>query len=270
MKNTSTDRKEKKYIRFLRDLDKCGRMSLAELVTRGERLKKKHGMTEEDVFKAFALVRSRSDRHYWCDDQFHKGEQKMKKIDRADRADVDDAVTKSSKRVDINALPHTLFDDTMRRKGYRDDNPPPDNVAVISICCCDEIKKNYLEAVKHETDEHWFKEDHRNVLNVEFDDIHQSEQATEFGTARGITAETARRIVAFVKDNVDADEWFIHCRAGRSRSVATAHVVGDIVAKSGRRTKINTTNGVMGINVFVREELLKAVENDNRTTSARS
>lgn len=67
----------------------------------------------------------------------------------------------------------------------------PENSAFISICCLPEIKKGYLEAVKKETDEHWFKENHENVLNVEFDDILMEKAETEYGTVYGMTDEEA-------------------------------------------------------------------------------
>ena len=66
--------------------------------------------------------------------------------------------------------PHRLFDIVMSENNWNDENRPEDS-AFISICCLPEIKKGYLEAVKKETDEHWFKENHENVLNVDSDDI---------------------------------------------------------------------------------------------------
>ena len=63
--------------------------------------------------------------------------------------------------------PHKIFDSYMAKSKWNDDHVPQ-NVAIISICCQSEIKKKYLEEHKHETDEHWFKKNHSNVLNIEF------------------------------------------------------------------------------------------------------
>ena len=71
----------------------------------------------------------------------------------------------------INVLSHRAFDMWMQEFGFSDERLPDKDEAVISICCTPEIKHNYLEGYKHETDEHWFKEQHDNVLNVDFDDI---------------------------------------------------------------------------------------------------
>ena len=118
----------------------------------------------------------------------------------------------------IKVLPKCKFDKMMSDNGWNDNNIPSDK-AFISICCNPIIKKNYLEDYKHKTDEHWFKKNHKNVLNVEFDDIFVPEFETLYGMAYGITDSTAKKIVKFAKDNSDKEEIIIHCMAGRSRSV---------------------------------------------------
>lgn len=103
----------------------------------------------------------------------------------------------------------------MSENNWNDGNRP-ENSAFISICCLPEIKKGYLEAVKKETDEHWFKENHENVLNVEFDDILMEKAETEYGTAYGMTDEDAKKIIEFIDKNKDKQNWYLHCRSGRS------------------------------------------------------
>lgn len=118
----------------------------------------------------------------------------------------------------IIVLPKIKFDREMEKNGWSDNNLPSDK-AFISICCNPIIKKNYLEDHKHKTDEHWFKHNHDNVLNVEFDDIFVPEFETNYGMAYGITDTVAKEIVDFAKKNKDKNEIYIHCMAGRSRSV---------------------------------------------------
>jgi hypothetical protein len=79
----------------------------------------------------------------------------------------------------------------MQEFGFSDERLPDKDEAVISICCTPEIKHNYLEGHKHETDEHWFKEQHDNVLNVDFDDITTPTKSTQYGMSYGITDEQA-------------------------------------------------------------------------------
>ena len=51
-----------------------------------ERVRKKLGLTEDDVQRAWSLRRHHSDRHFWHDIRFrYKGEEKLKKLDKAER-----------------------------------------------------------------------------------------------------------------------------------------------------------------------------------------
>lgn len=93
MNNTQKDRYEKKLARFLKDYDglwnKCkdsnGIVSLVKWEEARQKLEKEYGMTETDLQRAYALHRHSSDRHYWHDIRFHKGEEKLKKLDKAER-----------------------------------------------------------------------------------------------------------------------------------------------------------------------------------------
>ena len=123
----------------------------------------------------------------------------------------------------INVLKHTDFDETMLLSGWNDSNVETlKDTAFISICCQPEIKKNYLEDFKGEVDEHWFGQNLRNVLNVEFDDIEEEFTDTQYGRALGITDKTALEIKNFIDTMYKSGvkNWYIHCRSGRSRSVA--------------------------------------------------
>ena len=93
MNNTQKDRYEKKLARFLKDYDglwnKCkdsnGIVSLVRWEEARQNLEKEYGMTETDLQRAYALHRHSSDRHFWCDSQFHKGEQKQRLIAKSER-----------------------------------------------------------------------------------------------------------------------------------------------------------------------------------------
>lgn len=121
------------------------------------------------------------------------------------------------------------FERICRDEGWSDSNPPTD-AALISICCNEEVAKFVL----FDGDAHFFSEDHANVLNVEFDDITEDVKVfdgKEYGfpgklTAKGITPETAEKIVRFIEDHKDMD-FLIHCRAGKSRSQAVVRYVLD-------------------------------------------
>lgn len=123
----------------------------------------------------------------------------------------------------INVLKHTDFDETMLLNGWSDTTVESlEDTAFISICCQPEIKKNYLEDFKEETDEHWFSRNFRNVLNVDFDDVEEEAVDTKYGKAIGISDETAKQIKLFIEKmyNYGVKNWYIHCRSGKSRSVA--------------------------------------------------
>lgn len=142
----------------------------------------------------------------------------------------------------ITVLSHLKFDKFMQDNKWVDCNV--DNLkdsAFISICCKPEIKKNYLEDYKHETDEHWFKKSHKNVLNIEFDDIFEDITETKFGKAFGITIDQAKEITNFISENYNngVKNWYLHCRAGRSRSAATGIYLMEFLQAHGENVKDN-------------------------------
>lgn len=142
----------------------------------------------------------------------------------------------------ITVLSHLKFDKLMQDNKWIDCNV--DNLkdaAFISICCKPEIKKNYLEDYKHETDEHWFKKSHKNVLNIEFDDIFEDITETKFGKAFGITIDQAKEITNFISENYNkgVKNWYLHCRAGRSRSAATGLYLKEYLQAHGEIVKDN-------------------------------
>lgn len=95
MNNTQKDRYENKLNRFIKECDKEWQKYKVEKpeychVLDGynniaERVRKKLGLTEDDVQRAWSLRRHHSDRHFWHDIRFHKGEEKQQKLDKAER-----------------------------------------------------------------------------------------------------------------------------------------------------------------------------------------
>lgn len=162
--------------------------------------------------------------------------------------------------------PHKWFDALMKANKWNDNDIPSD-CAFISICCLPEIKHNYLEAVKNETDEHWFTRNHDNVLNIEFDDISRPEKETEYGKAQGISEADAKTIIDFIEKNTDKQKWYIHCRSGKRRSVAVGLFVEKYMfEKYGKLVKVlGCAHGLLHFNTFVFDTLCKTAGFKNST-----
>lgn len=139
----------------------------------------------------------------------------------------------------------------MKKNGWDDSNIPV-NAAFISICCTPDIKKNYLEELKHKNDDHWFKHNHSNVLNVEFDDITESSIETYYGIAYGITDEIAQKIAKFIKDNHDKEIIYVHCMAGKSRSIAVGKLISEYC-----NCRLSCYFGIDNLNEFVYNKIRK-------------
>lgn len=95
MNNKPKDRYENKLNRFIKECDKrwrelrnstpeyCHILGLYNKIA--EDVQKELGLTEDDVQRAWSLRRHHSDRHFWRDSEFHKGEQKQNAIAKAER-----------------------------------------------------------------------------------------------------------------------------------------------------------------------------------------
>ncbi len=66
-----------------------------------------------------------------------------------------------------------------------------------------------------------------NVLNLEFDDVNEDIVIWKGHTFYGITDEQAEQIVDFIEKHKGKD-FYIHCRAGKSRSIAVATYILDM------------------------------------------
>lgn len=130
---------------------------------------------------------------------------------------------------EVYCVSKRTFERICREERWDDDNPPVD-WAVISICCNREV----ADFVLPDDDSHWFSREHPTVLNVEFDDIAEDSKVfdgSEYGfdgtlTAVGLTPETAERIVRYIEDH-NGMNFLVHCRAGKSRSQGVVRYILD-------------------------------------------
>lgn len=122
----------------------------------------------------------------------------------------------------VYCFSHQDFDKYCQDNGWSDDALPKDK-CFISICGSPECQKYYLE----ETECHWFKKDSEQVINLDFDDISVESFDWKGHTFHGITEEQAKHLVDFILKNKGSD-FYIHCRAGVSRSQGVTRFILDI------------------------------------------
>lgn len=78
--------------------------------------------------------------------------------------------------------------------------------------------------------EHWFKHNHENVLNIDFDD---NEHPVPGAPIYALTEEQAKEIVDFFEKHINVDNFIVHCAAGISRSAAVATCFMDYLHSKG-------------------------------------
>ena len=127
----------------------------------------------------------------------------------------------------ISVFSHNDFDEKMYRLGIDSNNVNKElDKAFISIICTPECQKYYLE----ENELHWFKNNTHNVLNLEFDDINDDSIEWKGHTFYGITEEQSKQLVEFIEKN-KGKNFYIHCKAGKSRSQGICRYILDIYGK---------------------------------------
>lgn len=138
---------------------------------------------------------------------------------------------------------HKNFDTFCSHNAITDDNVETifNNCAFISIIGT----KNCLECYLNEkSTKHWFKENHSNVLNLEFDDIDEDIKVNGI-LYKALSAKQSLQLYEFIENNL-GKTFFVHCRAGKSRSQAVAKFINELVDKYVIIHKANTVNsGVM-------------------------
>ena len=102
-----------------------------------------------------------------------------------------------------------LFDKCMSDNGITDSNIPS-KCAIISIG-------------EPDSNEHYFGYDNPKVLNIDFWDVN----GYDIEGVKGLTDEQAEVIRNFISDNI-GDDFYVHCRAGASRSQAVAQFLHDV------------------------------------------
>jgi hypothetical protein len=131
--------------------------------------------------------------------------------------------------VKIQALSKNSFDKRMKDLGIDDSNVKNrKNLYLISI--------NYSEFPDWMPEEAYphFKEDHSNVIRLFYDDVLKDTPiqiiaTKEWVVAKAFTPEQAKQLVEFLSKIEKKDDTLIlvHCKAGKSRSVATAHFISE-------------------------------------------
>ena len=100
---------------------------------------------------------------------------------------------------------HCEFDQYCYENKWNDDNVNElNNHAFISIIGTKECQKYYLE----EDEYHWFKENHNNVLNLEFDDI-EHDVDYHGHLFKALNEKDAEKLVDFIDNNIG--KHFLRC-----------------------------------------------------------
>lgn len=135
---------------------------------------------------------------------------------------------------------HSEFDMECERNGWSDENLP-ENIAFISIVGSPDCQEYYLG----EKETHYFSQSHPTVLNLAFDDLACDSREWKGHVFYGLRGEQAEEIVKFIKANLGKDFW-IHCRAGQSRSQGIVRYIldcyPDIVWETRRSNPCDTPN----------------------------
>lgn len=144
------------------------------------------------------------------------------------------SMLKKYKDMDIIVLPQVDFDQYCEDNDITDENVETQkDKAFISIIGTSEVLEYYL----HEPHtEHWFKQEHPNVLNLEFDDVSEDREF-EYKNGHGevkivhayaMNEKQAESIYNFIENN-KGKTFVIHCKAAFSRSPAIGWFIHDFV-----------------------------------------
>jgi predicted protein tyrosine phosphatase len=119
----------------------------------------------------------------------------------------------------ILILSHQQFENLMSNNKLNDKNvEETTQAAFISIVDTEGIHYK-----------HWFEENHKNVLNLKFDDIDTKEIQVGKWTANGFSVEQGKEVLTFL-ENINKDSLkvlVIHCAAGVSRSAGIGDFAND-------------------------------------------
>lgn len=120
----------------------------------------------------------------------------------------------------IYVLSNFLFDQLCENNGWNDDNVESlSDKAFISIVGT----KDCTDALGITEQEHWFKENHSNVLNLNFDDTIE-DMVYKGVNIKAMSNDQAKETVEFIENNI-GKTFYIHCLAAISRSAGVASFI---------------------------------------------
>lgn len=138
----------------------------------------------------------------------------------------------------ILVFSHSDFDKICSKNKWNDNNVEAlDKYAFVSIIGTKESQEKYLK----EEETHYFKENHINVINLEFDDVGSDDFIYDNIHFKGISDEQATELFKFIDLN-KGKTFFIHCRAGKSRSQGVCRYILDMYKDYYTEKDINTKN----------------------------
>lgn len=124
--------------------------------------------------------------------------------------------------MEILTLQHREFDLYCFNNNINDETVSEfKDTAFISIIGSEECRKYYNNNDKI----HWFKNEHDNVLNLEFDDVTE-DVINDNVKFTSMTIEQAKKCVDFIDRN-KGKTFIVHCFAGISRSGAVSQFIYD-------------------------------------------
>ena len=144
------------------------------------------------------------------------------------------------------------FKELMKKNGWLEEKDLPENVAIISIIGGDDCIKGFFE-VKGEEISHWFKNSNDQILNLEFDDVTEEVYIQGY-RIYPMSMDQAKEAVKFIEKNVGKD-FYIHCRAGKSRSQAFVRFILDCFPDNYNEKEINLDNPPITPNIDVLAKL---------------
>lgn len=169
--------------------------------------------------------------------------------------------------IEIHTLSVADFKHTMENNNLYDSNiEQRSDLAVISIGNSFE-DSDPDDIFSNGPSSRWFRHQHKNVLNLTFDDVTAPEKSqmmsqsvvgcnhAENGISGGdyvlFDKEMARRLVQFVEENWTANTWIVHCSAGVSRSGAISRWLKDYL-KFKHGIEANNVDGKFAVpNTYV-------------------
>lgn len=160
----------------------------------------------------------------------------------------------------VHILGKREFDKLMEINEINDKNVEKfDSIMFISIVDTDEL--NSMWDFDRGTN-HWFKENHDNVINMKFDDVEHDGEAspTQEVNTRAFSEKQAKELYEFIKKHRDKETCIVHCMAGISRSGAVGTFVNGYCQGDWERFKRD--NPMISPNPRIHKMLNDAKYND--------